>query len=217
MNSVDNKLATWISSELETRGWSARELGRRSGYTGAYISRIISGEQSGSFDFVAKIAPVFGKTPEDGFRQAGLLSPQPGSIQEEQKLLSVFRHLAPAHQKLLVEMLYGLPGAAPAVIRESAGQYQSPAIPPLPGDEDIMELLKRLDPYHQRTVYDFARWTLEQQDNPYDSDLNRREKERQYNIGVAELIEAVHALPVDKLPHVLNYLLALKENHLHSE
>lgn len=216
---MDN-LSSWLAEEIKTRGWSIRELARRMDTSHTTVADVISGQRQPTWDFCAKIAKVFGEPPERILRLAGLLPAEPEPDQTENQLLAIFRQLSPQEQQFLIASAQGVqgkPGTAPAVIRESAAVYQLPLIPPVPDDEHIMELLKLLDPYHQRTVYDYVRWTLEQQNNPYDSDLNRREKERQYNIGVAELIEAVHALPVDKLPHVLNYLLALKENHLHSE
>jgi len=206
---VSDKLSTWLVRELDGRGWSHRELGRRANISGAAVSRVISGEQNPGWDFCAAVARALGQPPLFLFSLAGLLA-EGKKAEKEEDLLHNYRALNQAQQNFIIDIMRGLNGAP--TVKETAAPYQAGPAPPIPDDEDIMDLFQHLAPYHQRTVYDFARWTLEQQNNPYNSDLKRQQEwERRYNIGIAQLIEIVHALPSEEYDKILNFLLALKQ------
>jgi transcriptional regulator with XRE-family HTH domain len=64
---------TWLANELEDRGWSMSELGRRCGVSHVAISRAISGERNPSAALCSAIARAFRIPPEMVFRRAGLL------------------------------------------------------------------------------------------------------------------------------------------------
>jgi len=70
---------TWLTTEMNTRGWSNSELARRSGMAHSTISMIISGQKKPGWDFCAGIAGAFGEAPDKVFRLAGLLPPLPAS------------------------------------------------------------------------------------------------------------------------------------------
>lgn len=212
MNTMNDKLATLIANELERQGWSARELGRRSGYTGAYISRIIAGEQKGTFDFCAAIAPHLGKTPEELFRLVGLLPTEPEPGQNEDKLLAGFRQLSPQQQQFLIDSMRGLQGRLPEppAIRESLQPYEPSPIPAVPDDEDIMDLFKHLDPYHQGIVYNFARYQFtEQQNSSNSSGVRQRAKELDETINLIDLLLNDHAANPRKRELIITYLVNL--------
>lgn len=69
------KLSDWLASELEDRGWSMRELGRRSGVSHTQISDVISGKARPGSDFCQAVARGLGEPPGKIYRLAGLLPP----------------------------------------------------------------------------------------------------------------------------------------------
>lgn len=70
---MSDKLITWLTGELRTRGWSHRELARRASLSQTAISTVLSGERLPGWDFCAAIARPLEVTPEDVLRLAGLL------------------------------------------------------------------------------------------------------------------------------------------------
>ena len=67
----------WLMAELNERQWTQAELARRCGSTKATISRIINGERQIGTDVATAIAYALNLPPDEVFRQAGLLPPQP--------------------------------------------------------------------------------------------------------------------------------------------
>jgi transcriptional regulator with XRE-family HTH domain len=69
-----NKLGKWLNEEIERRGWTQRELARRTqNVTQTTISRIISGQTSPEVDTLEGIARAFGLSLEEVMRKAGIL------------------------------------------------------------------------------------------------------------------------------------------------
>lgn len=189
VHSMSDKLRTWLNDELLDRGWSARELGRRSGYTGAYISRILAGEQKGTFDFCAAIAPHLDKTPGELFRLVGLLPSEPEQGISEDKLLQMYRQLQPLQQQFLIEASKGLRGV---VARQDAAPL--PEIPEAPDPEDLMDLFVRLDQVRKREVYNFTRWVLAQQEYPLNSSYKLSEAKKKEWLQAVEHIDLLLAV-----------------------
>ncbi len=105
-----SELATWLSAELERRGWSIRELARRADISHASISSVISGQYSPSWDFCASIAPALDRQVEDVFRLAGLLPSLPSPVAEEQEAVAILRELSAGELATVMRMLRGLAG-----------------------------------------------------------------------------------------------------------
>lgn len=148
---VENKLATWLNSELRQRGMSHRELARRADVPGAMVSGVIAGDRNPGWDFCAAIAKPLGKPPLELFRLAGLL-PEESHGEDEPALLHHYRQLSPPNQRAALAMLRGL-----------AGQ-PTPAQPPAPGADidDVCRLLARLDSGRLQQAAGFIRWLIEQ-------------------------------------------------------
>ena len=72
-----SELTTWLSTELERRGWSIRELARRANISHTWIANVLSGQRPASWDFCAAIAQALLKQPEEVFRLASLLPNRP--------------------------------------------------------------------------------------------------------------------------------------------
>jgi transcriptional regulator with XRE-family HTH domain len=164
---VETELATWLVKELDNRGWSQRELGRRAGIAGATVSRVIAGDQNPGWDFCLAIAKAFGEEPMTVFDMAGLLE-KPASKTSPQ----------PETDAMIYE-IWRAWKAAPATPSDASPV----ALPPdqaTPRLEDIMNIIEQLDHYGLRMVYDFTRWQAEEQNRRRDSSGRRRtSKERQ--------------------------------------
>lgn len=74
---MNTEMGIWLSKELEKRGWTYRETGRRAGISHVTISNIISGQQNPGLDFCTGIAKALGMPPETVMRKAGLIPPHP--------------------------------------------------------------------------------------------------------------------------------------------
>lgn len=68
----------WLRGELNSRGWSQNELGRRAGLTSAAVSLVMTQMRQPGPEFCQGVARAF-RIPETVvFEQAGLLSPARG-------------------------------------------------------------------------------------------------------------------------------------------
>jgi plasmid maintenance system antidote protein VapI len=76
---MTDELRTWLSQELDRRGWSHSELGRRAGVSQAAISSTISGDRKAGADFCVKVAHALGESPEKVLRLADILPMSPTS------------------------------------------------------------------------------------------------------------------------------------------
>jgi transcriptional regulator with XRE-family HTH domain len=74
MVSMETELVKWITEELEARGWSVRELARRSGVSHGAISNVLTGQRQAGWDFCAAIAYPLDQTPIEVLVRAGKLS-----------------------------------------------------------------------------------------------------------------------------------------------
>jgi len=63
----------WLRVEVENRGWSFRELGRRAGLSSGAVSQVITGANFPGPEFCNGVARALGVPPERVFREAGLL------------------------------------------------------------------------------------------------------------------------------------------------
>jgi transcriptional regulator with XRE-family HTH domain len=76
---MENDLTTWLTQELQQRGWSHRELARRIKVSQPSISRVLAGERNATADFCVKVAQALGESPEKLLRLAEILPPLPFS------------------------------------------------------------------------------------------------------------------------------------------
>ena len=97
----NNDFSTWLITEIERRGWTYSEVGRRGGVTHARISQVISGDKPGA-DFCVAVARAFDLPPEEVFRRAGILPPTPEVDQDLQTCLWLWSQIEDNNTKSLI-------------------------------------------------------------------------------------------------------------------
>lgn len=75
----------WIEGQLQTRGWSERQLLRRAGLTGSILSKARTGLAIG-WDAAIAIAKALNEPPENVMRLAGLLPDKPNIAKDTEEM-----------------------------------------------------------------------------------------------------------------------------------
>lgn len=149
-----NTLSDWLSNELGDRGWSQRELSRRSGISPTQISDIISGKANPGADSCVAIARALNEPPEDILRLAGILPPLPPPVEDEREALGLFRQLERSARQVILATMRSLAGIRPAI------RFNEPRAPYSLDErlaQDIAQQLEQLTPEDQRRVIDLMR------------------------------------------------------------
>ena len=100
-----NNFVTWLTSEMETRGWNNSELARRAGLVPSAISQVIAGNRGTGPGFCSSVARALGLPPETVFRKSGLLPDLQGPEEDVTfgELLDVVRNLGVEERELVLE------------------------------------------------------------------------------------------------------------------
>ena len=121
MYNVNESLSEFLSTELEARRWSMRELGRRADVSGSLVSEVISGNVPASANFCVAVARALDVSPEHLLRLSGILPGQAPPVREEEEAIKLLRALSPQARQSALAMLKGLregerggPGGRPA-------------------------------------------------------------------------------------------------------
>lgn len=101
-------MATWLNKEIESRGWSQRELARRSGISHTTISQVIAEVRQPTWDFCASIARALGEPIDNVFVLAGLKRPPLPPVEEEKEALGILRSLSSSLRHAAMTMLRAL-------------------------------------------------------------------------------------------------------------
>ena len=72
---MDNTFGAWLGSEMERRGWSQRELGRRIGRSQSAVQRVVCGLRAPSVEFSLLLAGALEMPADEILRRAGHLPP----------------------------------------------------------------------------------------------------------------------------------------------
>ena len=95
-------ITQWLIEEVNKRGWSFRELGRRAGLSSGAISKVITGVSLPRWEFCRKVALAFNVPAEKVFRLAGLLPPEPKETTNMREMKHLFSQLSPKDQKRFI-------------------------------------------------------------------------------------------------------------------
>lgn len=94
-----NGFVQWLADQLEGKGWSHSELGRRSGLSGAVVSLVMNGKHHPGFEFCTGVAKALDEPPEKVLRLAGLLPAQELDEEQRELLLHCFDQMSPASRE----------------------------------------------------------------------------------------------------------------------
>lgn len=118
---------TWLTEELDKRGWSGSELARRAGLVPSTVSTVITGAKRPGLDFCVGVARALGVMPEQVLRLAGLLPPAPASVVEENEALSLLRELSGGERSVVLRQLRALASASVYTVNEHHPTYDTDA------------------------------------------------------------------------------------------
>lgn len=79
---MSDRLINFLINTLNNKGWSQRELARRSGLSQTTISEVIQGKRKPSYGFCVVVARALEEKQDDIFRLAGLIPP--GNTKEDE-------------------------------------------------------------------------------------------------------------------------------------
>lgn len=66
-------MSFWLSDELNSRGWSIRELARRAGISHTTVADVLSEQRKPTAEFCIAIAKALNVPEESTLRRAGIL------------------------------------------------------------------------------------------------------------------------------------------------
>lgn len=95
MATMQDDLVRWLAGELESRGWSIRELARRAGLSHTTVAQVLSEQRKPTWEFCRSIAEALSVPDETVLRLAGLLPTRPTKEQmaEVQKVAEMLASL----------------------------------------------------------------------------------------------------------------------------
>ncbi|MCB0210746.1 MAG: XRE family transcriptional regulator [Anaerolineae bacterium] len=96
---MTNKIGSYLTDELEQRGWSHSELARRAGVAQVTVSLVIAGKRNPGCDFCIKIAQALGESPEKLLRLADILPPALGDNATVQEIMDTLKQLPEQEQE----------------------------------------------------------------------------------------------------------------------
>lgn len=98
----------WLTSELDTRGWSRAEAARRGGISASVLDKIISGYSQPGDKTCRGLARAFGLTTEEVMRRAGLIPPRNATVDDQREfddLVGKISQLDSQGRKLVADLV----------------------------------------------------------------------------------------------------------------
>lgn len=93
-------LGDWLLKALEQRGWSQADLARATKRSRTAISDVVSGKRQAGKSLLVDIARVLNEPPENLFRLAGILPPDPKADEWVRDMMHKIDQLNPNQRKL---------------------------------------------------------------------------------------------------------------------
>ena len=75
------EFTAWLNAEVEGRGWTFGELGRRASLSSGGISKVMTQQARPGWDFCLKVSHALRIPAEQVFRIAGLLPSLPPAVE----------------------------------------------------------------------------------------------------------------------------------------
>jgi len=102
---MKDDLASWLDEELETRGWSIREMARRAGVSHTAIASALNRKGRPSADLCVAIADALGVPAVEVVQRAGILPPDPPETAAWRRLNEMWTRLSDEDQKRILEIV----------------------------------------------------------------------------------------------------------------
>lgn len=130
---MSDHLSKWVSDQLNTRGWSIRELARRGDLTHSYVSAVIGGRSKPGAKFYVGMAKAFDLPVAviEALDKEGIVP-----IEETDEALTfvewvtILQELTPGQRvevlQFVFRLLRGSDDAAPSAARSEAGPAPQP-------------------------------------------------------------------------------------------
>lgn len=102
---METNFPAWLLAELEKRNMSQADLARKSSVTAPQISRIISGSRGAEGRTLSAIAKALKLPPEEVYRAAGILPPEPFEKRLTNQITHLTNLLPPNEQQDILEFV----------------------------------------------------------------------------------------------------------------
>ena len=106
-------MSSWLAEQLEERGWSVRELARRSGVSHTTINKIVNGVTNPTADICIGVARALGEDPERFLRRAGKLPLKPPTVADAAEAADIISRLDEQSRRNVMTMLRSLDSRPP--------------------------------------------------------------------------------------------------------
>lgn len=156
---METRFSEWLVGQLRDRGWSQRELARRSDISHTTVSEVLGNVRRPTWDFCASIAGALGVNPDAVFVRAGLKEQPPGPVTEEAEVVRILRGLEDSLRLAAVAMLRGLAKDARAVARVGEGREEYRVRDDL--EAELLEAFRKLSPRWREVFLEDARRAAE--------------------------------------------------------
>lgn len=143
-----DKLSDYLARELQTRGWSMRELSRRSGMSHAQISNVINGDSNAGYEFCLAIAKALDVEPGTLLSMAGFPDMMPGPVPEEREIVRLFRRLSSQMRDLALATLRTWTRTERPVLTEPRATYTSNPEPHTVSERLAYQIASELETMH---------------------------------------------------------------------
>lgn len=90
---METTTTEWLATALKNSGMTQTELSRKSGVSEGHLSKVLKGERALGKDALRSIAEALDITPEQAFRDTGLLPPAPERTELHERLIFAFDKL----------------------------------------------------------------------------------------------------------------------------
>lgn len=143
-----NNLSDYLAKELKARGWSMRELGRRSGMSPAQISEVVNENSNAGYEFCVKVANALGLSADTLLAMADLIQPLPAEVPGEIDLVRLFRRLSSQMRDLALATLRTWTNRERPSVAEQHTTYSSDREPQTPSERLAYQIASDLETMH---------------------------------------------------------------------
>ena len=151
MARMETRFSEWLVRQLQDRGWSQRELARRSDISHTTVSEVLGNVRRPTWDFCASIAGALGENPDAVFVRAGLKEPLPEPVTEETEVVGLMRVLDVQLRAAALAMLRGLAGDSTATAGAEVYRVQDDL------EVELLEAFRQLSPRWREVFLEDAR------------------------------------------------------------